>query len=173
MTGALARWDALPEHVCRAHELVAGELVPVPPPAPRHQVACARLATILDVAPGRTAVLRTDVVVGPATVRAPDVVVVPSARLDEEPVRFDAEDVLLAVEVVSPGTGRTDRVTKLAEYRDAGIPDYWIIELDDPVSLTAFTLVDGEYRRVASGSGEVELASPFPLVVDLAELLRR
>lgn len=59
--------------------------------------------------------------VHPATVRFPDVVVVPTRVAERNPPRLDAADVLLAVEIISPGTRRTDRVTKLTEYADAGI----------------------------------------------------
>ncbi len=52
----------------------------------------------------------------------------------------------------------------LKEYADAGIPHYWLLELDDPITLTAFSLVDGGYKVVASGSGKV---SPFPVVLHL------
>jgi Uma2 family endonuclease len=37
------------------------------------------------------------------------------------------------------GTRCTDTVTQPAEYADAGIPTYWIIDLDPPVTLTAPT----------------------------------
>ncbi|MCA4995831.1 Uma2 family endonuclease [Tsukamurella tyrosinosolvens] len=41
-----------------------------------------------------------------------------------------AADVLLAVEVLSPGTRRVDLVMMRSEYADAGIPHYWIVDLD-------------------------------------------
>lgn len=87
--------------------------------------------------------------------------------------RFDAADVVLVAEIVSPGSERTDRVTKLAEYAKAGIEDYWIVELDEPVSLKAFELVDDVYKQSEGGTGVVELTRPAPLTVDLDALLRR
>ncbi len=65
------------------------------------------------------------------------------------PSRLEAVDVLVAVEIISPGTGTTDRVTKMYEYADARIPHYWLVDLDTPVTLTAYTLVDGNYEIVA------------------------
>ena len=50
---------------------------------------------------------------------------------------FDAEQVVLAVEVVSPGTRRRDRLEKPADYADAGIPHYWRIE-QNPVHVYAY-----------------------------------
>jgi Uma2 family endonuclease len=108
----------------------------------------------------------------PATVRVPDVVVVTAGRVDGPP-RLGAEEVLLAVEIVSPGTGRTDRITKLTEYADAGIPGYWVVDLDDGPTLTAYTLVDGDYEVVAQGSGILELGHPAPLRLDVGALVGR
>ncbi|MGH3611494.1 MAG: Uma2 family endonuclease [Pseudonocardia sp.] len=34
------------------------------------------------------------------------------------------------MEVLSPGSHRTDHVAKRADYADAGIPHYWIVDLD-------------------------------------------
>src|SRR5699024_2214339 len=69
------------------------------------------------------------------TVRAPDVVVTTNAIVRANPSGLVAADVPLAVEVMSGGSRRTDRVTKLREYAEAGIADYWIVDLEDRVSL--------------------------------------
>jgi len=45
----------------------------------------------------------------PRTVRVPDVVVTADKRAQENPPRLDAADVLLAVEIVSPGRSPTRR----------------------------------------------------------------
>lgn len=75
----------------------------------------------------------------PATVRALDVVVIPTSREMKNPVRFETADALVAFEIVSPGTGRTDRVAKLTEYTDDSFPHYWLVELVtlDLATLTA------------------------------------
>jgi Uma2 family endonuclease len=80
---------------------------------------------------------------------------------------------VLAVEIVSPGTGRTDRVTKLKEYADAGINHYWIVDLTAPVSLTGYLLVAGDYEVMIDSAGVVEVRSPGPIRIDLDMLLRR
>jgi len=174
----LEEWDALPPDTFRRCELVEGVLIMVPAPAPLHQRVMVRLAADLDgqLPDDLTALADVDVLLDarhPVTVRAPDVVVTSSKLVQENPFRLDAADVLLAVEIVSPGTGRTDRVTKLTEYADAGIPSYWIIELDEPVTLTAYTLVDGDYEIVAQADGAVSLSEPAPVTVDVGALTRR
>ncbi|MBW4720032.1 Uma2 family endonuclease [Saccharothrix obliqua] len=151
----------------------AGVLRRTPRPAPIHQRAAQRLAVFLDdVSPAEFAVFAgVDVLVDaapPMTVRALDVVVVAARPEDEYPTRFDAGEVSLAVEVVSPGSA--DRRVKPPEY--GGIPHFWLVELDPPATLTAFTLVDGDYEHVAGGTGLVDVLSPFPATVDLPGLVR-
>ncbi len=58
-----------------------------------------------------------------------------------------------------------------AEYAEAGIPSYWIIDLDGDVSLDAFALVDGAYRQeLAGATGQVGRAEPAPVTIDLPAL---
>ncbi|MFG3699090.1 Uma2 family endonuclease [Micromonospora sp. NPDC047620] len=86
------------------------------------------------------------------TSRRPDVLLcraeVPSDRSLVRP-----DDVVLAVEIVSPGTRRVDRFAKPGEYAAAGIPFYWRIE-QDPVHLYAYRRGErlGPPRRAESGS---------------------
>lgn len=112
-------------------ELQEGVLIVSPRPKASHSLALSRLWAQLDaVAPSAIAVREeVDVVIDsrtPATVRVPDLVVLRAAAVEP----FDAADVLLAVEVFSPGTRRVDLVMKRSEYADAGIPRYWIVDLD-------------------------------------------
>ncbi|MFE9183460.1 Uma2 family endonuclease [Micromonospora haikouensis] len=86
------------------------------------------------------------------------------------------EDVVLAVEVASPGTRRIDRFAKPAEYAAAGIPFYWRIE-QDPVHVYAYRLSDrlslgGErqYELVADSAELIALAEPFEIKLPVAEL---
>uniref|UniRef100_UPI000A61DBCC Uma2 family endonuclease n=1 Tax=Nocardia anaemiae TaxID=263910 RepID=UPI000A61DBCC len=67
---------------------------------------------------------------------------------------------------------RTDRVTKLFEYAEVGIEHYWLIDLDDPVSLTAYRLIDGDYELVGekSGCAVLDLAGAS-ITLDLAALV--
>jgi Uma2 family endonuclease len=106
-----------------------------------------------------TAVAGVEVVVSedPLTIRVPDVTVLPSAAYAQNLPRFRAADARLVVEVMSPGTRRIDRVLKASEYADAGVPQYWIVDLESPITLTAYLLVDGEYEVVAEGTGPMDL----------------
>jgi Uma2 family endonuclease len=60
----------------------------------------------------------------------PDLLVLPLVH-GRRPAHFrDAGHLLLAVEVLSPSTARSDRVAKRTLFRDEGVPEYWIVDLD-------------------------------------------
>jgi Uma2 family endonuclease len=71
--------------------------------------------------------------------------------------------VVVAVEIASPTSQRTDRIAKRKDYADAGIPHYWIVDLDEPVSLLACHLA-GEVGYVDGGivTGFLRATEPFP-----------
>ena len=79
---------------------------------------------------------------------------------------MEGSDVLVAIEVVSPGSKRTDTVTKRSEYAEAGIEHYWIVET--PVTLTALHLA-GEfgYQESPAVTGTFTTSAPVPLRLDL------
>lgn len=169
----LDEWDALPEDTSRHYELVEGTLQVSPRPISDHQRVLNRLLRQLDQLPDWLEALPDmDVAVFeqfPPTVRAPDVVVVPTANAKGR-TRFSASEVLLAVEIASPGTVRTDRIMKLAEYADAGVPSYWRVDLDPEPCLTVHELADGAYTTVASGTGTVTVTRPAELTIDVGAL---
>jgi Uma2 family endonuclease len=110
----------------------------------------------------------------PASVRVPDVVVIQEELVSTAAPRFTADEALLAVEIVSPGSQRTDTLVKPVEYANAGIPHYWVIDLDDPLSLAAHHLAgDFGYQEAPAVTGMFETSAPFSLRVNLAALARR
>lgn len=80
---------------------------------------------------------------GPA--REPDVFFISTARLDKlTDARYEgAPDI--AVEVISPGSVREDRVRKFSEYERAGVAEYWLIDPRPYQNTAEF------YRRDADG----------------------
>jgi Uma2 family endonuclease len=174
----LEEWDALPEAEGVRLELAEGLVVMSPMPMSWHQRAVMRLGYRVDeqLPPALTALTEVEVVASasPPTVRVPDVSVTRSHIVEDNPPRLPAADVLLAVEVLSDGTRRVDRVLKFSEYADAGIPQYWIIDLGEPTSLTAYVLVDGDYELSGEHTGTVALeVAGHALTVDLDALTRR
>lgn len=82
-----------------------------------------------------------------------------------------AEETVLVVEIVSAGSRRTDHVIKRAEYADAGIGHYWILDLDAPASLLACQLAEGfGYQDTGASSAVFTTAEPFPARLDLDAL---
>jgi Uma2 family endonuclease len=172
-------WDALEEtDANRYWELVDGTIVMNSFPSIGHQLVAQRLVTRLDaqLPGGLIALQHVGVTIEaqfPPTERGPDVVVFSRARAQLDVARIDPAHVRLVVEIVSPGSRRTDRITKRSEYEEAGIPVYWII---DPAAqgdsrFVAYELVGGTYKEVARGSGVITLERPFPVSIDVDELL--
>jgi Uma2 family endonuclease len=164
-------------------ELVEGRLLMSPSPAPRHNRAAFRLGVELErqLPPGYECITDIDVDLqlapadAPGTVRHPDLGVVASEapqRVDREGGVLRASDVLVVVEVVSPGSARTDHVYKRGEYADAGIPHYWIVDVTKPVSLLACHLA-GEFGYADGGNvtGRFTATEPFMVEIDLDALV--
>ena len=59
-------------------------------------------------------------------------------------------DLLLAVEIVSPGSAAMDEVVKVREYAAAGIPRYWMAERDAAQTVTLHVLGPDETYEVAA-----------------------
>ena len=108
----------------------------------------------------------------PLTNRRPDIVVYRADTIDVTPTR--PEDVLLAAEIVSPGSETTDRVVKLDQYARAGIPFYWRVELTATGIPVVYTyLNDSASRRYRDGevfTGLVKATVPFPVEIDLSTI---
>jgi Uma2 family endonuclease len=174
----LAGYDAMCEDDCRRHELVDGVLVEMPPRGLRHQRALGELAHQLDERlPDDLGVLHSfDVLLKGGTsplMRKPDVVVAPFKLFRGEVTRFDAADVVLVAEILSEESEDVDLRIKLREYVAAGIPNYWVVALDDPAGMVAYALADGSYELAAGGARAIDVVSPWPMSLDLDALLRR
>ncbi|RZS43341.1 Uma2 family endonuclease [Herbihabitans rhizosphaerae] len=171
---SLDEFLALPEDNSRIYELHEGVLIVSPRPAKPHQRVINKLVPILNeqLPPEWEAFGELDLIVQagePPIVRVPDVVVAPADDARNVP----AAEALIAVEIISPGSYRTDTKIKPMEYSEAGIEHYWVIDLKQPVSLTAYRL-DGPVYRVADAvTGKFVTGDPFPIAVDLEELAAR
>ena len=125
---------ALPDDGLR-HELLDGVHVVTPAPSLLHQRTVRLILEHLRGAlVGRTdAEVFTspaDVVLGPRTLVQPDVFVVrrtPGQKLERW---ADVGIPLLAIEILSPTTAPRDRGAKRRIYQRAGVPEYWIVDLD-------------------------------------------
>ncbi|MBA8929627.1 Uma2 family endonuclease [Kutzneria viridogrisea] len=70
------------------------------------------------------------------------------------------------------GETATDYRTKREEYAEAGIPHYWIVDIEEPASLTACQLTkEFGYQDSQEITGEFTATTPFPVTVRLDQLL--
>ncbi len=171
---SLEEWARLDPEVGPV-ELVEGVLHVPPRPASRHQIVLGQVVQQLNDALPESwiALAEVDLVVHeaePATVRTPDVVVVPAEPALAGRGRWHAEEVALVAEVVSPGTQRTDRVMKASEYAEAGIPTYWLVDPEAPVTVTALRLTGAVYSPAPSVDVTVDGAT---VGLDVTRLGRR
>ena len=116
------------------YELVDGELLVTPSPSWPHQRAVTLLLAALHKYlrrqhVGEASTSPFDVELAPESIVQPDVFVVPMHEARRLLAEAPARELLLAAEVLSPSSGRHDRVTKRGHYQ-RHVPDYWIVDLD-------------------------------------------
>ncbi|MFH8800600.1 Uma2 family endonuclease [Streptomyces sp. NPDC017936] len=90
-----------------------------------------------------------------------------------EQTRFEAADVLLAVEVVSPDSEARDHETKPRKYAAAGIPHFWLVEASgtgrQPVVRTyELDPVSKAYAPTGVHRDRLKLSAPYDLVIDVS-----
>jgi Uma2 family endonuclease len=130
----LDEFFGLPEDNIRRHELLDGVYVVSPPPSFRHQRAVMalyhRLAPAITVRPDLLLFpVLGDIVLGERSVVEPDLFLVPKPPSLDTHWR-DMARPLLVIEILSRGTAARDRLVKRRLYQQAGIPEYWIVDLD-------------------------------------------
>ena len=126
--------DANPLYSPR-YELVDGELLVTPSPGLPHQGVVGALHVALHAflqreRTGKVFVSPSDVELAPELLVQPDVFVISTHEwmrglAEGNPVR----ELLLAIEVLSPSSGRHDRVRKRPHYQRT-VPEYWIADPD-------------------------------------------
>jgi Uma2 family endonuclease len=116
-------------------EIIDGELFVTPAPIWSHQYVVDELARAIHAYLRRYRIAKVltapaDVVFGPRTLVQPDILVAP--LVDGRPPRDyrEAGRLLVAVEVLSPGTARRDRGVKRLLYQREGVAEYWIVDVD-------------------------------------------
>jgi Uma2 family endonuclease len=162
-------YEALPADG-RRYEIHDGELCVTPAPSFEHQVISANLVRLLmrhvpDVAPGLLLYAPLDVILADrpeeTSIVQPDILYIAPDRMARASRRGLEGGPTLAVEILSPSSRTTDRVTKQNLYARYGVPFLWLVD-PDARSLETFVLEGDRYVLVAtaSGAGPVDLP-PF------------
>jgi Uma2 family endonuclease len=152
-------------------ELVDGVMLVVPSPTVDHQDIASLVWLWLRTHAPRSlrAVQGVGMAVGLNETFEPDVLLL-QADVDGGKHYFAPYEVVLAVEVVSKGTRKRDRLSKPASYAAAGVPFYWRIE-QHPVHIYAYALAEGgTYALVADSAELLELTEPFGVKLPLTEI---
>ncbi|MBN4005551.1 Uma2 family endonuclease [Nostoc sp. LPT] len=154
------------------YELVAGELVAIPPESPKNvHISLFLLVNFLKFVPVNRLSNKVEIVVAGsrATTRIPDLVVLTdelATALEgatRSTITLDMPPPALVVEVVSPGKANEDRDYryKRSEYAARGIAEYWIV---DPQrnAVTVLILVDGFYEETRFTGNTAIASTIFP-----------
>ncbi|MFN9053808.1 MAG: Uma2 family endonuclease [Pseudanabaena sp.] len=108
----------------------------------------------------------------------PDILIVKTANLVNEPLWekqstiIQGASIVIVIEVVSTNW-RDDYLTKLKDYEEMGIPEYWIVDylgiggrrfIGNPKQPTIFVheLIDGEYQVTKFQGGDRVISPTFP-----------
>ncbi|MET8545152.1 Uma2 family endonuclease [Kitasatospora sp. NPDC004799] len=171
----LDRLPDLPPHT----ELIDGSLIFVSPQTIFHLLAVRQLefALVAAVPPGWAAWREMTVTLDRRNRLEPDLLVV-DKRAHAGPkgrkgTSCQAEDVLLAVEVVSEESQERDRDTKPRKYAAAGIAHFWRVEDDDEGRPVVYVYELDPATKAYGLTGiyhkQLKVERPFPIEVDLID----
>ena len=166
----------LPPHT----ELIDGSLVFVSPQRFFHSLAIDLLVSGLrsTALPELVVAREMTVVIDRRNGPEPDIAVVRAEAVrSREQTYFEAGDVILAVEVVSPESESRDHDTKPHKYANAGIPHFWRVEMTntDARPVVHVYELDKEtrtYRHTGLHHDQLKLTVPFTIDIDLTEIDR-
>jgi Uma2 family endonuclease len=155
------------------YEVLDGALVVTPAPSLAHQWALQVLDRLLSAyvaSHGIGWVLRApaDIVLSAKRLVQPDLFVVP--RGERAPTRWsEIRALVLAVEVLSPSTARTDRHQKRIIYQSEGVPEYWAVDLEAR-RIERWRPDDSQPEVLATEMRWEPSAAASPLILDLPSL---
>jgi Uma2 family endonuclease len=156
------------------YEILEGNLLVTPAPAPLHQRTSKRLQRQLEAyfetrSMGEVFNAPVDVILTFHDVVEPDLVVVADPKQITK--RGIEGTPLLVVEILSPSTRDRDRTVKARRYAEVGIPHYWIVD-PDVQRIECYRLQTTTYTLLIDSSSPAPLTHPdFPdFQIDLAAI---
>jgi Uma2 family endonuclease len=168
--------DELPEDG-RRRELIDGVLIVSPSPTDIHQIIAMRLGTALEAnCPADYQVtLGVEIRVSRRRSFIPDVMVTTAEAASRGDRKYQPHEVVLAVEVVSPGSQTLDRITRPALYAQAGVPFYWRVETESGIVVHTHR-IDPEaelYQPTGMFTEIIETGEPWEISVPIARITPR
>ena len=162
----------------KRHEIIEGEHYVTPSPNTKHQTVSLNLTLLLGTylkhhPIGRVFAAPFDVIFSDLDIVEPDLLYISRERagiLTDKHVRGSPD---LVVEIASPGTRKTDEVTKRKLYERFDVREYWVVdpELD---AIKVYRRDDGIFARAAELTAEAGDILTTPLLpefsVSLADL---
>jgi Uma2 family endonuclease len=154
----------------KRHEIIDGEHFVTPSPNTKHQRVVVSLAgslwMYLKQHPiGELFVAPFDVLFSDLDVVEPDLLYISRERRQVVTEKHVVGAPDLAVEILSPGTRKTDEVTKRKLYERFGVQEYWVVdpELD---AVKVYRRVENVFARVSELSLEAGGVLTTPLLPD-------
>lgn len=96
-----------------------------------------------------------------------------TSPIDDDATWYEAKDIVLAVEVVSPESEHRDTVVKPHKYAEAGIRHFWRVEdIDSVTTIHVYELDDMTKAYVPIGifRDTLKVDLPFPIELDVQNL---
>jgi Uma2 family endonuclease len=168
--------DNMPEST-RHHELIDGVLIVPPAPSNVHQSIAARLMVTLDASCPPECDVTQGVEIRISTTRSliPDVVATTATAAARQTGKFAPHEIVLAVEVISPSSVTMDQITKSALYAQAGIPFYWLVDIEPRIAIRTFCLdpTDGLYQPTGEFGEQVTATEPWKIDFPISRITPR
>jgi Uma2 family endonuclease len=156
-------------------ELISGSLIVHARPIVWHTAVMLNLWEALKAqAPDEYRVyVEQGVYVDDGTRPEPDVLAIRTSAISPNVSTFSGADVVLAIEVESPGSERRDRRDKPPLYAEAGVAHFWRVEREGEAPVVhTYELDKMVHGYVATGihRDTLTIRVPWPITVDLTRL---
>ena len=171
-----AEVSALPEVPGKRFEVVDGALLVSPSPTHVHERAVFWLRSVITAyvaaAPriGEALGSHSDVLLDDFTLVQPDVFAAPLVDGRRPRNAGEMHHLMLVVEVVSPGSQRTDRVIKRRRYQRAA-DEYWVVDTEARL-IERWRAADDRPEILTETIAWQPVGREVPLVLELAALFR-
>lgn len=141
-------------------ELIDGEIVAMTPIGPRHNAAVDRALRMLVAVAGDQAIVRVQGSIRLSRFHEPqpDIVLLRPRNDFYASQLPGAADTLLVIEIAESSL-EYDRQVKGRIYAEAGIPEYWLVDLERRILLRFATPKDGVYQRTRE-TGATDSVAP-------------